>query len=442
MKLPIMSRREWLAATGGVGASALLSGCGASTVNGPAVAAVDPLSGAALMKEVEDYVSFGVHRSGGAGDVATSDWFAAHWRALGYEVEQQAFEIPNADTTTAAVTIGGETFDGFAQPPMVLTPDGGITAPLALFDAASPAGVSGRIALVYVPRERGRGSPSEAYRQAAEAAAQAGALGVVVVVTSPSGEVIAINTPRDANLPIPVLFLPERDKARIEAAMSSGDATLRIEGPGGQRQAKNTIARYGSTGPWVIISTPQSGWFTCGGERGPGIAMSRALSAWAVKQNFPCRWLFVATSGHEWNDTGAHIFHETATPGPAATEHWLHLGASFGARNYEETDSGLRALDEPNAIRSFMVTEDMMPFARAAFAGHPVIGDPLPANAETARGETRLVLAEGYPSASGFWGGHALFHAPSDDANATSPEIMEPIVRALVQMLEARLSTL
>jgi hypothetical protein len=263
-----------------------------------------------------------------------------------------------------------------------------------------------------------------------------------VVVTSPSGEVVAINTAREASLPIPVLFLPERYKPGIEAAIGKSPARLRIEGPGGVRQARNTVARYGSVGPWVIVSTPQSGWFTCGGERGPGIAMSRALSTWAVRQTLPCRWLFIATSGHEWNDTGAHVFHETSAPGPSETALWLHLGASFGARSYEETDAGLRALDTPNRVRSFMVSEDMMPFARRAFDGHPVIGDPMLANPDTARGEIRLVIAEGYPSSAGFWGGHALFHAPTDDANATTPEIMEPIARALARMLEEKLRTL
>jgi hypothetical protein len=438
-----MNRRKLLMTASAAGVGSLLPGCFPSGPGEPGVRPVtDPLSGDVLMKDVEAYVSFGFHRSGGAGDLATSDWLAEHWRSLGYEVEQPAFEIPNADTTLARVEIDDEAFDGFAQPPMVLTPPEGITGPLVMFDGSAPQKTNGSLAVVHVPRERGQGSPSEAYRQAADQAALAGALGVLVVVTSPSGEVVAINTAREASLPIPVLFLPERYKPGIEAAIGKSPARLRIEGPGGVRQARNTVARYGSVGPWVIVSTPQSGWFTCGGERGPGIAMSRALSTWAVRQTLPCRWLFIATSGHEWNDTGAHVFHETSAPGPSETALWLHLGASFGARSYEETDAGLRALDTPNRVRSFMVSEDMMPFARRAFDGHPVIGDPMLANPDTARGEIRLVIAEGYPSSAGFWGGHALFHAPTDDANATTPEIMEPIARALARMLEEKLRTL
>src|SRR5690606_28667790 len=126
----------------------------------------------------------------------------------------------------------------------------------------------------------------------------------------------------------PVLQIGEKMKAQIDAMADAGEpATLTITGPGGTRTGKNTIARYGAEGPWVIVSTPQSGWFTCGGERGPGIAMSRALSAWAIRQKLPVRWLFIATSGHEWVDHGARIFHETQAPTPNETALWWHLGA-------------------------------------------------------------------------------------------------------------------
>lgn len=436
-----MNRRTLLAGAGAAGAGAWLSAC-APSASGPSETAADPLSGQSLMKDVEAYVSFGVHNSGGAGDVATSAWLADHWRSLGFEIEQPAFQVPRAQTTLARLEAGGQIFDGFAQPPLALTPPEGVSAELALFDAAAPEGVAGRLAIIFVPRERNALSPAEAYRQAAAAAAAAGARGVIIAVSSPSGEVAAINTPPDATFPIPVLMLPQREKARLEAAIRQGPATLRIEGPGGLIEARNTIARYGAAGPWVIVSTPQSGWFTCGGERGPGVAMSRALSAWALRQSFACRWLFIATSGHEWTDTGAHMFHQTSAPDPSETALWLHLGASFGARGYEETDQGLRPLETPNPTRSFMVSEDMAPFARRAFEGQPVISAPLLADAATARGEIRLAIAEGYPSTAGFWGAHALFHDPTDDASATSPQIMEPIARALAAMLQEKLKAL
>ena len=104
--------------------------------------------------------------------------------------------------------------------------------------------------------------------------AAAGALGVVAIVSGPTGEVVAINTPVTMKLGIPVLQVGDKERKRFDAALAATQTgKLIIEGPGGVRTGRNTIARSGSAGPWVMISTPQSGWFTCGGERGPGIAM-------------------------------------------------------------------------------------------------------------------------------------------------------------------------
>jgi hypothetical protein len=438
-----MNRRELM-----VGAGALaLAGCGPATAVDGDVAVVaaggDVFSGSRLMADVETYVGFGTHRTGSAGDLATSDWFASHWRGLGYEIEQTGVEAPNADTTVARLTAGGAAFDGFAQPPLSFTPDAGVTGKLVRWNAASASDVSGRIAYVHVERPVGAVSPGAAYRQAFQACAAAGAVGVVAAMSGPSGEVVAINTPLGMTLNIPVLQLGEKLKPQLDGiADAGGDVTLTITGPGGTRKGKNTVARYGAEGPWVIISTPQSGWFTCGGERGPGIAMSRALSAWAMEQKLPVRWLFIATSGHEWQDAGAHIFHKSQAPHPDETALWFHLGASFGARAHLETPDGLVAQETPNLVRTLMATPDLIPLAEAAFAGQPVIETPMPADVTKALGEFHLVLEEGYPSGAGFWGGNAHFHTPIDGADSTTAAIMEPIARAVAEVIAAKLKSI
>ena len=440
-----MNRRELL-----VGAGALtLASCGQPQA-GPAQSAVaaatpggDPFAGAKLMADVESYVGFGTHRTGSPGDIATSEWFAKRWRELGYEIEQTEFTCPNADTDVAKLRIGSEEFDGFAQPPLSFTPEGGVNAPLAWWDPKSPAKVSEKIALIHIPRQPGASSPGAAYREAFQRANLANAKGVVALMSGPSGEVVAINTPVEMELAIPVLQVGEKERPRIEALLAAKQpAKLIIEGPGGFRNGKNTIARHGAAGPWVIISTPQSGWFTCGGERGPGIAMSRALSEWALTKNFPVRWLFIATSGHEWTDFGADIFHKNQAPDPKEAALWFHLGASFGARAYQETPTGLLAEDTPNLSRTLMATPDLTPLCEAAFAGQPVIEKPAKAELAKALGEYRLVLEEQYPTSAGFWGGNSKFHTPIDGADSTTPEIMEPIVRAVAKVIEARLTAL
>lgn len=440
-----MNRRELMAGVGALALAACSPATPAIEEAAPSAAAgvADPFSGARLMADVEAYVGFGTHRTGSAGDLATSDWFASYWRELGYEIEQTEVEAPNADTTAARLTSGGASFDGFAQPPLVFTPDSGVTGKLVRWNAASASDVAGRIAYVHVQRPAGAVSPGAAYREAFQKSAAAGAIGVVAAMSGPSGEVVAINTPVGMTLPIPVLQLGEKLKPQLDAIADAGsDVTLTITGPGGTRKGKNTIARYGAEGPWVIISTPQSGWFTCGGERGPGIAMSRALAAWAVKQEFPVRWLFIATSGHEWTDHGAHLFHTTQAPDPTETALWFHLGASFGARAYAETPDGLVAQTTPNLTRALMATPDLVPHIEKAFAGQPVIETPMPADLSKALGEYRLVLEEGYPSGAGFWGGNAHFHTPIDGVESTTPEIMEPIARAIAAVIAAKLASI
>jgi hypothetical protein len=435
-----MNRRELMT---GAGALALTACTPAPMEPAAPGVAIDAFAGAKLMADVEAYVGFGTHRTGSKGDLATSDWLATYWSELGYEIEQTNVTCANADTHVAKLRIGDEAFDGFAQPPLTFTAEGGLSAPLAWWKPDAPAEISGKIAVVYVERTPGTPSPGAAYREAFQRCAAAGAVGVVAVMSGPSGEVVAINTPLIMKLGIPVLQLGERERARLEAAMAAkATGKLIIEGPGGERTGKNTIARSGASGPWVIISTPQSGWFTCGGERGPGIAMSRALAAWAKTTTYPVRWLFIATSGHEWVDYGADIFHTNQAPDPADTALWFHLGASFGARAYEETPTGLVAQATANPVRTLMATPDLIPHCEAAFAGQVSIEKPLSADPAKALGEYRLVLAEGYASSAGFWGGNAHFHTPIDGADSTTPEIMEPIVRSVARVIEARLSKL
>jgi hypothetical protein len=42
-------------------------------------------------------------------------------------------------------------------------------------------------------------------------------------------------------------------------------------------------------------------------------------------------------------------------------------------------------------------------------------------------------------TSAGFWGFNAHFHTPVDGAESTTPEIMEPIARAIARVIEARI---
>ncbi|MCH7749719.1 MAG: hypothetical protein IH939_16655 [Acidobacteria bacterium] len=73
------------------------------------------------------------------------------------------------------------------------------------------------------------------------------------------------------------------DAERLRASV--GDkVTLRLTGRMDEAaEAVNVAGRLvrNEEADWSVISTPSSGWFTCAGERGPGIAALLALAEWA-----------------------------------------------------------------------------------------------------------------------------------------------------------------
>ena len=121
------------------------------------------------------------------------------------------------------------------------------------------------------------------------------------------------------------------DAERLRASV--GDkVTLRLTGRMDEAAEAVNVARRlvrNEEADWSVISTPSSGWFTCAGERGPGIAALLALAEWAHARPDSLHYLFVATSGHELDFLGARLFHEAQlAPPPERTQVWLHLSAS------------------------------------------------------------------------------------------------------------------
>src|SRR5690606_33171814 len=114
----------------------------------------------------------------------------------------------------------------------------------------------------------------------AKAALDKGAAAVVVVTTGPSGRALALNAPGGRPLfDRPVAVLAPREAAPFVAAARSGAAArLHIEGRASRRPAFNLIADLKrGAGRTLVMSTPRSGWFTCAGERAPGVAVWLAL---------------------------------------------------------------------------------------------------------------------------------------------------------------------
>jgi hypothetical protein len=215
----------------------------------------------------------------------------------------------------------------------------------------------------------------------------------------------------------------------------------------------------------LILSTPASGWFSCGGERGPGIAlllmlarrlpdliarlrrdegMRRRLrldvrsvgSVGSVGSVRSVEVLLLATTLHELGHQGAQrglVLAQEQGFAPNTTSAWLALGASIAAHAGGEGAAGGGDGPPPPPRDAFLAELDYSD-ARlgAALASYASVGFTAALNPSDRRGELVDIVGHGY-RAFGFYGEHEGFHTRVDGANATSPQLLERAARPTLQ---------
>ncbi|TBR13492.1 MAG: hypothetical protein EPO46_02580, partial [Lysobacter sp.] len=298
-----------------------------------------------LFTDVQSYTEAGNKQSGGEGDRWTADWTAKRLSSAGFEVERQTFDVPWFEASRCDLRLGDITIPLVAQPLAIETGEAGLAAPLRL--AEIPERLDGAIAVVRLPFRRWSSLVDRAAREPLADALARGASGVILITTGPTGEALLLNVP--AGHPVsekPLALLAPRLAAPvIEAARHGAAAKLALRGRGGARAAQNIIGRLVRSGrPWLVVSTPRSGWTDCAGERGPGIAMWLALADWMPRAFPQHSLLFLCNSGHEYENLGASHIADKVGPAPSETAFWLHLGANAAARDYQEMPGRLLPL--------------------------------------------------------------------------------------------------
>jgi hypothetical protein len=179
------------------------------------------------------------------------------------------------------------------------------------------------------------------------------------------------------------------------------------------------------------VTTPISGWFGCGGERGPGVALFLGLARWVAQQKSDLSYLFIANSGHELGYLGAEITLEKVdVPAPRDVVAWVHLGAAIATRVWHKTGNSYEPSTEYNSFTFLQGSPELVPMLKKAFANipHLIPGSLL------FMGELEVIHEAGY-TLFGFFGEHHFFHQPEDTAEETAPELLEPIGRSLVEAL-------
>lgn len=399
-------------------------GAGAALSLGPTAVAAASSSPDAMARTIEAdllrYVDFGNKPAGGPGDTACGEWLAEEIERVGYAVQRQTFSAPFFETRRAELSSGGSTVSVHPQPIVIPTGPDGVSGPLVRVDGAGrfSGSMDGAVALVDMTHARWSSMLSPGAREPIEAAFAAGARAAVAVTNGPTGKVIALNA--DGRAPMfqgPVALLAPEDAGDFLAgAMRRREARLTIEGGGGLRPAFNFVGRMDrGKGRWLAVSTPRSGWFGCAAERGPGVAAWLHLARWAASALPDHDLAFVCNTGHEYEYLGASEAMKAIAPPPSATRFWLHIGANVAARDWHDTVGRPTPLPSVDSQRFLSLSPELLPLARALFAGQ--IGYEAPVSSDVlAAGELVEVIRAGYAPAAGVFGIHRYHHVAEDDA--------------------------
>lgn len=425
------TRREFLAASG---AAPLLAAA-------PALAAPNEAIVASVAGDLSRYIGFGNKQSGGPGDQACGEWLEQELAAHGFATERQQFSVPWFEAEQAELASGEARASVWPQPIVRTTSAEGLAAPLVRVDAAGRAArpLQGAIALVDLPFGRWSAMNWPGVKTPVDAAFASGAAACVIVTSGPTGKVIALNT--DGRAPLyggPIALLAPEDAAPFFAAASEGrEARLTLTGQGGRGEAFNLVGRLDrGHGKWVVVSTPRSGWFTCAGERGGGIAAWLHIARWAAKALPGYDLAFVCNSGHEYRFLGAKELIHRAAPRPEETAFWLHLGANVAARDWHDTVGATKPLPGTDSQRFLVVSPELLATARTGFAGLAGLEAPYTTDDITA-GELSNIVAAGYAPVAGVFGVHRYHHVAGDDERCVSAEAVAQTTLAFRNLLTA-----
>jgi hypothetical protein len=397
---------------------------------------LDPVT-ARIQSDLEKHASLGSKRSATSGDLETAKWIGERLRAVGYKVDSHDFPAPFLVERSVRLSTEGMSINLYAQTPAATTGPKGVTGRLALIrTAADAASTKGKIALLVLNSARhaalGRGTGG--IGGTIQAAATAGALGVVIVTTGPSGEAVLLNAPEDRPMPVPVAIMAPKDsKPFQEAAAAGAEATFTLDGDATHRNSANVIARLERGNRWLVISTPRTGWFDCVGERGTGTAVFLELAEWAVGR-FPGHSIHLVNAGaHEYYFAGSHKVMNLAPP-PQATDMWAHVGATVAARDADESGPVLRMLDTADPQRSVMATTNLTAAVAEGFRGIRELERAQPVRPDA--GELSVFTDRGYSRCFAVLGLHRWLHTIADTLERVDARLVTPVLEAHKRTIE------
>jgi len=399
--------------------------------------APDPfITGDRLYADVKKYVALGEHRTATEADYATSAWLNDRFKQKGFKTNYVPFPVKQFFPQKSSVILGPISINAF--PLWFVHETGPLTVNAQFVDPRRGDSVNGKIALVRFPAPGGQLSPAHA--APLEKMIEQGVKGIVIISEGTTGEIVAFNTfGGQKPWKVPVVLVAPKDSTSLLDAIHK-TVSLSIQGSFKAQEARNLTAQIGNGSRYIIISTPISGWFRCGGERGPGVAIFNALADWVGEnyRQYPAyTFLFTANSGHELDFLGSHIFLHGNAPKPAQVALWLHLGAGIATYDWKATGASFQKIERAPDQRNIMFSPSLEQAVQKGFAGLP--GKRVKVK-DGAMGEMGEVAGAGYRNFYGVAYAHRFHHVRSDDETNTSPKLLEEAALAIRRTLEIALS--
>jgi hypothetical protein len=341
---------------------------------------------------------------------------------MGYQTDIQKFPVRTILKPGGQLVAGAIRADLFPQwlaPAMTLGKT--IEAPLQLL-----AATAGAASIRVVPKPvAAAGNWGDAHDVLVREAVAKGAIGLILAAEVKSGDLYAFNQHQTQALPIPVALLAQRRLADLVAMAQHNDvvAQMTLNGDLVDTQSINVVARKAGRGRTLVISTPLTGWFHCGAERGPGIAVTLRMAAMLAKSQRPV--LVLGTGSHEIGHFGmAHALLNGA-PDPADVAFWFHFGASLGAIQLDAH----YGVTSPQFVVGTPTSEAWV---------RPAMASSMPSyangNSKTP-GEAGQVMGAGHLRFAGMIGTFPGFHTPADRGEAIDYGQLEKIAQACESLL-------
>jgi len=404
-------------------------------------------SGFTLFTTVKKFVSLGEHRTGTPGDLATSEWLKAELDSIGYKTQFVEFPLRQFFFKSGTLSVGDQIADVF--PVWPVKDDTNLAQSGKIIDGDKLKELTqakGNLVLTRLKHAHGASTPEIA--EQINNFINAGALSVLAITENNTGELVALNTfDGQPAWKAPVYHLAPKDSALVLKAIA--DATpvsIKIQGNIQTINARNVLGKIGIGPRYVVVSTPISGWFTTGGERGPGIAVWLGLAKWASrnKDKFPeYTFIFTGHSGHELSKLGAKAFVEKAAPKPEDTRLWIHLGAAVAVREWKEENGKWVLTDSVDSKRGIYYSESVAKSFEKTFEhvkAKKTKGTE--ANKEKVKpgGEGAVFQKHGYSNLVSIAYAHRLHHVKTDDEQTTSPRLLQELEEALENFISTQLN--